>query len=140
MLCRLDGIVMLMVVTMGITHLHGRHGRKINGKDTATQIEPSKCQLFLRPYLKPDFNCSLRFFLQSESSSQSVWFKFRYSKSYRRQSGRHRAALSAIRPTWGMTAIPFVLTLASIYIWVEQHHVKVNITYILATCLLTGLK
>ena len=55
MLCRLDGIVMLMVVTMGITHLHGRHGRKINGKDTATQIEPSKCQLFLRPYLKPDF-------------------------------------------------------------------------------------
>ena len=55
MLCRLDGIVMLMVVTMGITHLHGRHGRKINGKDTATQIEPSKCQLFRRPYLKPDF-------------------------------------------------------------------------------------
>ena len=62
MLCRLDGIVMLMVVTMGITHLHGRHGRKINGKDTATQMEPSKCQLFLRPYLKPDFNCSLKFF------------------------------------------------------------------------------
>ena len=62
MLRRLDGIVMLMVVTMSITHLHGRHGRKINGKDTATQIEPSKCQLFLRPYLKPDFNCSLKFF------------------------------------------------------------------------------
>ena len=55
MLCRLDGVVMLMVFTMGITHLHGRHGRKINGKDTATQIEPSKCQLFRRPYLKPDF-------------------------------------------------------------------------------------
>ena len=59
-----------------------------------------------------------------------MWFKFRYSKSYRRQSGRHRAALSAIRPTCGMTAIPFVLTLASIYIWVEQHHVKANITYV----------
>ena len=32
-------------------HLQGRQGRKMKGKETATQMEPSRCQLFLRPYL-----------------------------------------------------------------------------------------
>ena len=32
-------------------YLQGKQGRNMKGKEMATQIEPSKCQLFRRPYL-----------------------------------------------------------------------------------------
>ena len=44
--------VVLVRMQSLFSYLQGRQGRNMKGNDTATQMEPSKCQLFRRPYLK----------------------------------------------------------------------------------------